>query len=40
MAIIIIFALIVLFAIETTFQEYINDIQNNRVRHPLKRKKR
>jgi hypothetical protein len=39
MIIIAIFALIILFAIETQFQDYMNDIKNNRVRNPLKRKK-
>ncbi len=34
-----IFALIIFFAIEVQFQDYINDINNNRVRNPLKRKK-
>jgi len=39
MIIIAIFALIILFAIEVQFQDYMNDINNNRVRNPLKRKK-
>jgi hypothetical protein len=34
-----IFALIILFAVEVQFQDYLNDINNNRVRNPLKRKK-
>ncbi len=34
-----IFCLIILFAVEVQFQDYLNDINNNRVRHPLKRKK-
>jgi len=33
------FALIVFFAIEVKYQDYMNDIKNNRVRHPLKSKK-
>jgi hypothetical protein len=39
MIIIAIFALIILFGIEVQFQDYMNDIKNNRVRNPLKRKK-
>ena len=39
MNIIDIFALNILFGIEVQFQDYMNDIKNNRVRNPLKRKK-